>query len=44
MAFLRIPRQVTESLSADGKSTLDPVPVTVERLLMLCDHGEAGSS
>jgi hypothetical protein len=42
MAFLRIPRQVMESLSADGKSTLDLVPVTVERLLKLCDRGEAG--
>jgi hypothetical protein len=41
MSFLRLPRQVMQSLSADARSTLDLVPMTINRLKKLCERGEA---
>jgi hypothetical protein len=40
--FLRLPCQVMASLSAERKSTLDLVPMTVTQLLNHFDDGEAG--
>jgi hypothetical protein len=41
MSFLRLPRQVMQSLSADARSTLDLVPMMINRLQKLCERGEA---
>ncbi len=38
--FLRVPRQVMESLVADHKPTLDLVPMSVFLLLKHCDDNE----
>jgi hAT family C-terminal dimerisation region len=39
--FLRVPRQVMESLAADRKSTLDLVSMSFTLLIKHCDDGEA---
>jgi hypothetical protein len=40
LTFLRVPRQVMESLAADHKPTLDVVPMSVSLLLKHCDDNE----
>jgi hypothetical protein len=39
--FLRVPRQVMESLAADRKATLDLVPMSFTLLMKDCEDGEA---
>jgi hypothetical protein len=40
-SFLRLPRQVMTSLSAEYRSTLDLVSVTIDSLIKMCDRGES---